>query len=220
MERSWRSSAAAVSLLGLTACSGSHPALNPASTSAASRPVSAPSLDASQASAALRGGGYVLYFTHAISEPAEGEARVTLENCATQRALTAAGRAQAEAIGKAFQRARIPVGVVRSSPYCRCADTARLAFGYLLLDDDLRPPGDGAAPGRDAALARLLATPPLPGKNTVLVGDAANVRQVAGVVLREGEAAIFKPSPAGGAYALVGRVGVEQWPGLTSARTS
>jgi hypothetical protein len=107
---------------------------------------------------------------------------------------------------------------VRSSPYCRCADTARLAFGYLLLDDDLRATADGAGAGRDAALARLLATPPLPGKNTVLVGDSSNLERVAGVALQEGETAIFKPSAAGGTYALVGRVRAERWLGTPSSR--
>lgn len=162
--------------------------------------------------AALRDGGYVLYFLHAATDASAREgANVMVEDCSTQRGLSVLGQKQAQAIGRAFARLQIPVGEVRSSPYCRCADTARLAFGYLLLDDDLSPLSDSNGRARIAALQRLLATPPLPGKNTVLVGHGDAIADVSGMALEEGEAAIIKPAPAGGSYRVLGRIRAEQW---------
>lgn len=209
----WQVLAAAAVLVALVACGGSRPA----APTAASHPPSShaarvPSADAAAVVAALRQGGYVLYFRHAAADSATVQpAHLVLEDCRTQPGLSVGGRAQAESIGRAFERLRVPVGAVRSSPYCRCADTARLAFGYLLLDDDLRPLSDGAGEGRGAALGRLLATPPLPGRNSVLVGHAENLQQVAGIALEEGEAAIIRPAPAGGSYSIIGRVRATQW---------
>jgi hypothetical protein len=47
---------------------------------------------------------------------------------------------------------------------------------------------------RVAALRRLLATPPKPGTNTVLVGHLFNIQAAADIGLAEGEAAIFSPA--------------------------
>ena len=52
-----------------------------------------------------------------------------LDDCATQRNLTDEGRRHAQAIGEAFRSRRIDVDRVLSSPWCRCLETARLAFG-------------------------------------------------------------------------------------------
>ena len=54
-----------------------------------------------------------------------------LDDCSTQRNLDASGRAQAARVGEAFRQNGISVGEVRSSPRCRCLDTARLAFGRV-----------------------------------------------------------------------------------------
>jgi phosphohistidine phosphatase SixA len=49
-----------------------------------------------------------------------------LDDCATQRNLSNAGRADARALGEALRARRIPITRVLSSPWCRCLDTARL----------------------------------------------------------------------------------------------
>jgi phosphohistidine phosphatase SixA len=49
-----------------------------------------------------------------------------LDDCSTQRNLSAAGRADARALGEALRNRRIPITRVLSSPWCRCIDTARL----------------------------------------------------------------------------------------------
>ena len=176
------------------------------------RPAAPPAANAAQLAAALRQGGYVLLFRHAHTDRTRDDARtVVLEDCATQRVLSATGQAQARAIGAGMERLRIPVGEVRSSPYCRCADTARLAFGVVLLDDDLLPLRDGQKAQRLAALRRMLSTPPVPGSNVMLVGHGDSIEEIAGVEVEEGEAVIVRPAAGAGSFALVGRMRAEHW---------
>ncbi len=78
----------------------------------------------------LAGGGQVLFLRHGQTTPGVGDPDgFKLEDCATQRNLSAEGRAQSRRLGAELKRRAIPVGEVLSSPWCRCVDTARLAFG-------------------------------------------------------------------------------------------
>jgi phosphohistidine phosphatase SixA len=77
----------------------------------------------------LRQGG-VLLIRHASTEAGLGDPPgFTLGQCSTQRNLSEAGRAEARAIGAWVQQHQLPVQTVLSSQWCRCQDTARLAFG-------------------------------------------------------------------------------------------
>jgi phosphohistidine phosphatase SixA len=58
----------------------------------------------------------------------------TLGRCETQRNLDAAGRQQAQALGRALARQRATPKAVWSSQWCRCQETARLAFGPKVVD--------------------------------------------------------------------------------------
>src|SRR3954464_2544153 len=79
---------------------------------------------------ALRQGGFVLYLRHASTGFGQNDEGMTdFANCASQRNLTDAGRAEARAIGAALRELRIPVGPVVASPFCRTMETARLVFG-------------------------------------------------------------------------------------------
>jgi broad specificity phosphatase PhoE len=78
----------------------------------------------------LRGGGQVVLIRHAVTTPGTGDPPgFRLDDCATQRNLTDAGREDARRLGTAFRVRGIPVGRVLSSPWCRCLETAQLAFG-------------------------------------------------------------------------------------------
>ena len=80
-------------------------------------------------SALARHGG-VLLIRHTSTEPGLGDPPgFTLGRCSSQRKLSEAGRAEAQAIGAWFQQQRLPVQTVLSSQWCRCQDTAGLAFG-------------------------------------------------------------------------------------------
>lgn len=71
--------------------------------------------------------GYVVLLRHAKTEPGTGDPPgFKLDDCATQRNLSEAGREQAKKIGKEFRKRNIPVIQVLSSQYCRCLETAEL----------------------------------------------------------------------------------------------
>jgi broad specificity phosphatase PhoE len=77
----------------------------------------------------MREGGQVLFIRHASTDPGVGDpAEFRLEDCATQRNLSAKGREEARRLGQFLQTQKVPVARVVSSPWCRCLDTARLAF--------------------------------------------------------------------------------------------
>lgn len=76
---------------------------------------------------ALENGGIVL-FRHALAPGTGDPANFTLGDCSTQRNLNDQGRADSRAIGQAFQDKGINVGRVLTSQWCRCVETAELAF--------------------------------------------------------------------------------------------
>jgi broad specificity phosphatase PhoE len=79
---------------------------------------------------ALQQGGHVLIIRHALTTPGFGDPPgIKLEECSTQRNLSDEGRAQARRMGERLRERKVPIGEVLSSPWCRCVETARLAFG-------------------------------------------------------------------------------------------
>jgi len=85
----------------------------------------------------LRAGGHVLLVRHASTLPGLGDPPgFRVDDCATQRNLSEGGRAEARAIGEAMRREKVPIARVYTSPWCRCRDTATLAFGKA---DDWEP---------------------------------------------------------------------------------
>ncbi len=76
----------------------------------------------------LRTGGCVLAFRHALAPGTFDPPNFRLGDCSTQRNLSDEGREQARRIGAWFRERRLVPAAVRSSPWCRCIDTATLAF--------------------------------------------------------------------------------------------
>ena len=91
--------------------------------------------------AALRQGGKVILLRHAHIDIREGIGRLAPGNCAAEVNLSSRGVKQAKRIGEAFRAHGIAVGEVLTSPYCRCIDTGRLAFGRATAVQYLMPPG-------------------------------------------------------------------------------
>ncbi|TAG74561.1 MAG: histidine phosphatase family protein [Burkholderiales bacterium] len=74
---------------------------------------------------ALRGGGHVLLLRHSQTDPGIGDpAHFKLGDCATQRNLSAEGRAQSKRIADALATHTVRFTRVLSSQWCRCRDTA------------------------------------------------------------------------------------------------
>src|SRR5262245_31245841 len=97
--------------------------------------------DDEQLWAALKQGGKVILLRHTHVDIREGIGHLTPGNCAEEVNLSSRGIEQAKHIGEAFRAHGIALGEVLTSPYCRCVDTGRLAFGRATPVQYLRPPG-------------------------------------------------------------------------------
>jgi len=91
--------------------------------------------------ATLKQGGKVILLRHTHVDIREGIGRLAPGNCAAEVNLSTSGVEQAGRIGEAFRARGIAVGEVLTSPYCRCIDTGRLAFGRATVVRYLMPPG-------------------------------------------------------------------------------
>lgn len=176
-----------------------------------SQPDSAPATDAQVArealGAALRQGGYVIYFRHTATDFSRTDAAMQhYGDCANQRLLSPAGREQARQIGAQVRRLGLPQGEIYASPYCRTMDTATLALGRATPRTEMREQEAGDYPGLKALLARPVA----PGGNRWLFGHGTPFRAVAGAPhLAEGEAAVIRPG--GTHWTVVARLLPGQW---------
>lgn len=167
---------------------------------------------------ALAKGGHVILLRHTATDDFVPDAETfDLMDCSTQRNLSDAGRAQAAAIGRAFEKLGIRVAQVLSSPYCRCVETGTLAFGAVTRSDLLSLSDDLSYEEREqrgAAVRELLGTPPPPGENTVLITHTATLLYSFGLeATPEGIAHAFRPSDWGPAV-YVGRMNPDDWPRL------
>ncbi len=151
----------------------------------------------------LQAGGVVVVMRHSITDRGQAD-RGDLLDRAGQRNLSAAGRAQAERIGRAVEALRLPLGEVLASPVFRARDTAELAFGTrariepLLTADDYEP--DAARLRRNIAwLSRRVLAPSALDATDILVGHIVPLGMVLGRSLAqdeypEGALAVFAPT--------------------------
>lgn len=147
----------------------------------------------------LEGGGQVVLLRHATTEPAVGDPPgFRLDDCATQRNLTDAGRAEARRIGAAFATRAIPVARVLSSRWCRCLETARLAFGSGEPWEPLSSLfADRTRQAEQTRAFRTLAGEKRTGGNLVLVTHGANIMAFVGANPAMGGMVIVTPQGAG-----------------------
>ena len=76
----------------------------------------------------LKEGENLIFIRHAYA-PGNGDpAGFNLNDCSTQRNLSEDGRKQAQRIGEFFIKNKIKIGEVLSSEWCRCTETAKIAF--------------------------------------------------------------------------------------------
>jgi broad specificity phosphatase PhoE len=174
---------------------------------------------------ALRAGGYFIVLRHGATLPDQVEMEaVHPDTVSAQRQLNDKGKAQAKAFGDALRQIGVPVGAVYTSLLDRAYQTAVLAgFTNIEKTADLAESGAAVSPDegsrRAEAFRKLLATPPKPGTNTVLVTHKPNIVDALGndwSDVREGEASIFHPE--NGTAKLVARVQMDEWPRMVAAK--
>jgi broad specificity phosphatase PhoE len=164
----------------------------------------------------LHAGGYILLIRHALTDPGIGDPPgFRLAVCSTQRNLSEQGKREARAIGAAFRKRGIPLGPVWSSRWCRCLDTARLAFGRVeeapMLDSMFR---DSEAAGR-AKLREVLARVGAyrDKANLVLVTHDVNIRALVNEYVAPGEVVVARPGA--GKLEVVGKLDLRAYNDLS-----
>ncbi|MEA2837421.1 MAG: hypothetical protein QOD89_1971 [Bradyrhizobium sp.] len=164
--------------------------------------------DQADAWAALRAGRHVALMRHADTPGGAGDpAGFRLEDCATQRNLSAKGRADALRIGARLRSEGIAVERLLSSPWCRCMDTATLlelgpvetsaTFGNVVVLSDQR---ESLTAGARAVIDKWTGSGIL-----LVVTHGANIAALTGISPASGEIVVVR-SGSGGGSKPVGRL--------------
>jgi phosphohistidine phosphatase SixA len=180
-----------------------------------------PRLEGQELIEALRQGGLVVLMRHMSTDSfVPGEGTHDDQDCASQRNLDEQGRQAARDVGAAFKSLGIPVGMVSTSPYCRCVDTGKLAFGKGTPSEDLAVFDELPGPEKEARgklIRKLLNTAPVDGSNTIMITHTGTLLYSFGLQTRpEGIAHVFRPAEFGNAIYL-GRVTPEEWSALAGS---
>jgi len=153
----------------------------------------------------LREGGCIVLMRHALTVPGIGDPpEFRLGDCSTQRNLSEAGREQSRRTGQAFAQAGVTITDVRSSAWCRCTETADLAFGRHRVWSPLN--SFFARDGRERQTQEVLQA--LRGHqapdNLVLVTHQVNISALSGQYPAMGE--LFLTRPGEGALSVLARL--------------
>jgi broad specificity phosphatase PhoE len=146
----------------------------------------------------LRDGGHVVLIRHAATGPGLGDPPgYRIDDCASQRNLSDEGRADAAKIGAAFKRERVAVDRVYASPWCRCLDTARIAFGAAEAWEPLGSFFD--VPHRETEMTESVKRrisgygTKKPHGNIVMVTHNTNIAALTRLSVGTGEIVVVKP---------------------------
>jgi len=164
--------------------------------------------EAETAWTALRAGRHVALMRHTDAPGGVGDPPgFRLDDCATQRNLSAKGRADAARIGARLRSELIAVERIVSSQWCRCMDTATLlelgpveaepTFGNVVV---LREQATSLIAGARAVIDKWAGS-----GNLLVVTHGANIRALTGIAPASGEIVVVR-SGSGGNIEPVGRL--------------
>jgi len=155
-----------------------------------------PQVRADAISDALRAGGVAILVRHATAPGNFDPEGFRLDDCSTQRNLSPEGRDEARRIGVHLKGLGLVPGEVLTSQWCRCRETAMLAFGaardWPALNSFLRT-RDSEATQVGEVLARIAAIKP-GDKPLVLVTHQVMVTAITGVYPQSGEVVVVAPA--------------------------
>lgn len=140
--------------------------------------------------ACLREGACAVVIRHAQTEAGIGDPPgFRLDMCSTQRNLSTEGRAQSRRAAAWFAAQGLKPQAVLSSAWCRCRDTADLAFGRHVLWPALNSFFGNADSGREQAAQMRAATARIPrGQFEVWVTHQVNITALTGAFVDMAEA--------------------------------
>ena len=85
----------------------------------------------------LEDGGKLIFIRHAYAPGSGDPNNFNLNDCSSQRNLNKDGRKQAKQIGEFFRKNKIKIDKVLSSEWCRCKETAKIAFNNFSTNNFL-----------------------------------------------------------------------------------
>jgi phosphohistidine phosphatase SixA len=166
--------------------------------------------DEAKAWAALRKGAHVVLIRHTSTGPGLGDPPgMRLDDCSTQRNLSEAGRDEARRIGERFRSEKVAIDKVWTSPWCRCRDTATLAFGksedWEALGSFFDEPFKDAE--RTERVKQRIAgySARKPRGNVVMVTHNVNIASLTKLSVGTGEVVVVRPDGCCG-LKVVGRI--------------
>ncbi len=157
----------------------------------------------------LQKGGQVVLIRHALTDAGVGDPPgFRLGDCATQRNLNEEGRGEARRLGEALRANKVPVAALQSSPWCRCMETAQIAFGRSA---DAQPAlsnlfGRSERQAQQVRLLRQLVQDAPQGGNLFLVTHGSTTQALTGVSPATAEMVVLTPQPGG--FKVAGRLKV------------
>jgi phosphohistidine phosphatase SixA len=138
--------------------------------------------------------GTIVLLRHAEAPGGGDPPGFRIDDCATQRNLSEAGRTQARRIGEAFRARGVQVGAVLSSQWCRTRETAELAFPGLARDDSVFNSNFSdreRAPAQTAAALATLARWQGPGV-LVVCTHQGNISALTGIATASGQGVVVR----------------------------
>lgn len=145
--------------------------------------------------ALLRDGGHVVLLRHAYAPGTGDPTNFDIENCRTQRNISDRGRQQARRMSALFDTRAEPIERVLSSRYCRCIETAEIAFRNNTVEvlEALDPWDTDPARAEANRSALLDEIGDFSGQgNMVMVTHLEVIHALTGQSPREGEALIVR----------------------------
>jgi Histidine phosphatase superfamily (branch 1) len=142
-----------------------------------------------------KGGTVILMRNSAVDEGLGDPKGYKVQDCATQLNLTAKGREEAKRIGQAFKAHGIPIKKVLTSAFCRCKETAELAFGKADVWEPLNSFYD--KPERKSEQTRMLhqrMEEVVPEGNIVIVTHGYNIQSATGLNPDPGDMLVVIPA--------------------------
>jgi phosphohistidine phosphatase SixA len=158
-----------------------------------------------EAWAALRAGRHVALMRHADAPGGVGDPPgFRIDDCATQRNLSARGRADAATISARLKAEGIAFEKIIASPWCRCIETATLlqlgavatepTFGNAFVLSDQR---EALTAGGRMVIARWTGS-----GNLLVVTHGANIAALTGVSPASGEIVVVRAGAGGGSESI------------------
>ncbi len=152
--------------------------------------------------------GYVLLLRHALAPGVGDPDNFKLDDCSTQRNLSAQGREDAKDVGQWIKLRRIKIAQVQSSRWCRAKESAQLLdLGKVKLNknlDSLFQEADAANHIQTKLVRKQIQEHRQKSGLLILVGHFVNIGALTGVGVDSGEGLLVR-ADSKGKIVVVGR---------------